>query len=102
MTRVNIVWYLVELCVRVLLTASCHIVQEQGLDTCGQSQHRFRTGHQVKGHGERPPLLEVGEPEFGPSKLPLDICVILKRETNRLERKEGNTNPHLHHMDFET
>ena len=80
--------YLVELRLRFLLTVSCHILQQQGLDASSQSQHRFWTGNQVKGHGERPSLLKVGEPEFGPSKLPLDVGIVLKRETKR--RKQGN------------
>ena len=85
---VHIVWYLVELCLGFLLTASLHVLQEQGLGTCGQSQHRFGTGDQVKGHRERPSFLEVGEPESGPRKLPFNIGIILKRrgETSRLER----------------
>ena len=55
------------------------MLQQQGLDGCGQSQHGFWTGDQVEGHGERPALLKVGEPEFGTSKLPLNISIILKR-----------------------
>jgi len=78
--------YLVELCLRFLLTVSGHVRQEQGLDGRRHSQHRFWTGDEVKGHGERPPLLKVGEPEFGPSKLPLHIGIVLKKQTGRKKR----------------
>lgn len=83
----NIVRYLVELCLCFPLTVSCHM-QQQGLDSRGQSQHGLRTGDQVKGHRERPPLLKVGEPEFGPSKLPFNISIILKTrgKQNQMDR----------------
>lgn len=71
--------YLVELSPSFLLTVSCHKLVEQGLDGCSQPQHRFWTGDQVKGHRECPSLLKVGEPEFGSSKFPLNVCVILMK-----------------------
>lgn len=104
-TYVLVVQYLVELRLICLLTVSGHILQEQGLDGRSQSQHGFGTGDQVKGHGERPSLLKVGEPEFGPSELPLDIGVILKKRGKQIgwrgKRKNSLSAP-TELLDFDT
>jgi len=79
------VCYLVELCLKFLFPVSFHEVQELGLDGRGQSQNSFWTGDEVEGHRERPSLLKVGDPKFCPSKLPLNVSIVLQDRRNQKE-----------------
>lgn len=50
-----------------------------GLDPDDQVVEGFGGGHQVKWSRQRPSLIEIRQPEFSTSKLPLHISVFLQK-----------------------
>lgn len=55
-----------------------------------RSQDALGAGDEVEGNGQRAAVLKVGEPEFGASKLPLHVRIILQ-EREREVRDVGQS-----------
>lgn len=57
-------------------------VYQAGLDAEDQVVEGFGAGNQVEGGREGAALIEVGQPQLGPGKLPLHIGILLRRQAD--------------------
>lgn len=48
-------------------------------------------GNQVEGGGQGAALVKVGEPQLGSGKLPLDVGILLQRQTDRRRQRVFET-----------
>lgn len=74
----------------MMVTVGLAQSDQAGLDAKDQVVERLWAGNQVVGSGQSSTLVEVGEPQFSSSKLPLHVCVFLWKHTHKHTHSDLN------------